>query len=502
MAARKPSPSKATTTKSAKKSTTPKTTARKSKTTKKVPARTRTSGKLRVLFAAAEMAPAARVGGLAEATAGLVAALRTKDVEVEVVLPDYGDVELANQEVLALTVPDWVGGASARTGTHAELGELTLITVPGISRPHPYVDVDGSPWPDNDARFFAFSAAVADLANRRTPDVLHLNDWHTAATTSFAPHLPTVLTVHTLGYQGVAHDRWLGCLPFEAYRFAWYGGTNPLAGALALADRVIAVSPNYASEIVTEEHGMGLDARLRDLDNRLIGIRNGIDTDVWNPATDPMLHTPYTAETLEVRQASRRTLADEVGWKTEGDPIIGMVGRLVDQKGIDTMLDACQYLESIGARLVVLGSGQAELSKQLRIFADYQPERVWFFDGYDVELAHRIFAGADFLAMPSRFEPCGLAQMQAMIYGAVPIVNDVGGLRDTVIDANLNPEAGTGFVNRTNDVAGLVDALHRASRAFDAPKSFAQIQLRGMTTDWSWSSPADKHIGIYNDLAL
>ncbi len=462
---------------------------------------------MRVLFASAELAPLARVGGLAEAASGLVRALRDAGVDVEVVLPDYGGPDseesaLADQTESGLPVPGWVGEARVRRGRHDEVGEVTLVRVPGIERPHPYVDADGEGWPDNDRRFMGFSAAVAALVGERRPDVVHLNDWHTAAVTGLLPSRPpTVLTIHTLGYQGVMARGWLDNLPVDAHRFAWYGSANPLAGAIELADRVVAVSPNYAAEIVTPDGGMGLHDRLSAIGDRLVGIRNGIDTAGWNPATDPHLARAYDATDRSGRAACRADLAGRAGWPGDTVPVVGMVTRLVEQKGIDLLLDAVGYLRHLPARLAVLGAGAADLAAGLRAAATAAPEQVWFTEGYDEALAHRLFAGSDLYVMPSRFEPCGLAQMQAMTYGSIPVVTDVGGLHDTVIDADADPRTGTGFVSRSVDVAGLVDALHRGVRSARHARRRDAIQLRGMREDWSWSRPAAAHVAMYQQLA-
>lgn len=456
---------------------------------------------VKVLFAAAEFAPVVRVGGLAEAAAGLVTALRAAGTDVDVVLPDYGGVELAAQSEVRVEVPEWVGDVHVRRGVHPVVGDLTLVHVPGIDRPHPYVDEQGEGWEDNDRRFMGFSAVIAALAERSNPDVVHLNDWHTAAAAGmFAKPVPVVLTVHTLGYQGVTHRGWLEHLPVDAHRFAWYDGTNPLAGAIELVQRVIAVSPNYATEILTVEAGMGLRDRLAALGDRLVGIRNGIDTAVWNPATDPHIAARYTSTDLTARDACRRSLVEIAGWEPAPVPTIGVVSRLVEQKGIDLLLDACRFLAAMPARLVVLGAGAAELVAALSTSAARAPSRICFFDGYDEALAHQIFAGSDLFVMPSRFEPCGLAQMQAMAYGSVPVVTDVGGLHDTVIDADANRTSGTGFVSATVDTAGLVDALHRGVRAVRHSRRRRSIQNRGMSTDWSWTVPAAQHRQIYRDV--
>ena len=455
---------------------------------------------MQILFASAELTPVARVGGLAEAAAGLVHALRADGVEVHLVLPDYGDVTLEAQSESTIDVPWWVGEARLRHGIHAVAGEVTLVSVPGMARPHPYVDEDGTGWPDNDHRFMAFSAVVAALARATAPDVLHLNDWHTAAALGMTPDgPPTVLTIHTLGYQGVTAREWLTHLPVEAHRFAWYDGTNPLAGAIELADRVVAVSPNYAREIVTPEGGMGLHERLGGLGARLVGIRNGIDTSVWNPATDPHIAEHYSAGDDPGRIACRAGLLDHAGWDDDKRPIIGVVSRLVEQKGIDLLVDAARFLATMPARMMVLGAGDAATAQSLHELAEATPDAVWFFEGYDEPLAHRLFAGSDLFAMPSRFEPCGLAQMQAMAYGSIPVVTDVGGLHDTVRDADRHKD-GNGFVAPV-DPAGYVDALHRGVRAVKLASRRRALQRRGMTTDWSWRVPAADHLELYRSIS-
>jgi starch synthase len=453
---------------------------------------------MKILFATAEYAPLARVGGLAEAAAGLVRALRADGVDVEVVLPDYFSTPLADEVVLDLDVPAWVGRAKARSGIAEGTGKVTLVDVPGINRPNPYVDADGNGWPDNADRFFAFSAAVAALATHRRPTVLHCNDWHTAAALGFIDDsLPTVLTIHTLGYQGWTSGGWLDRIPIRAEVFEAYGGTNPMAGGIELADLVIAVSPTYAAEIRREETGFGLHEQLLGLGDRLIGIRNGIDTTLWNPATDPHIAHRYDASDVGGKALCRADLLDTVGWEDDRVPVVGIVSRLVEQKGIDLALDAARFSKTMPFRLVILGSGERWISDQARSMAADNPDTIWFADGYDAGLGHKIFAGSDLLFMPSRFEPCGLSQMQAMEYGTIPVVTAVGGLVDTVVDSDRDRKLGTGFVSDTVDPAGIVDALHRGVRAWKHPRRRSAIQSRGMETDWSWKNPARHHVQAY-----
>lgn len=456
---------------------------------------------MKVLVATAELRPLVSAGGLGEAVAGLAAALGAQGVDVVTALPAYRRFELADSERIDLDVPDWAAPASAVIGRHESAGQLALIDVPGIERPDPYVDADGVGWTDNMDRFAAFSAAIAALAERLEVDLLQLNDWHTALTPTFMSvdaNIPTVLTIHNLGHQGGAGVEWRDRLSLNASAYHSGDGINALAGAIRLADRVVTVSPTYAREIVSEAEGMGLDELLRERGADLLGVRNGIDIRAWDPATDPHI-VPYSSDYLEPKALTRGQLIEHVGWEDTGDPVVVMVTRLVEQKGVDMALEAARFLDGMRCRMVVLGSGERRLADWARWLMGQQPDRFWFFDGYDAPLSHLIIAGGDLLLMPSRFEPCGLAQMQAMNYGTIPIVTPVGGLVDTVVDADLNPK-GNGFVATAIDDAGVVDALHRGLRSVRHAGRKKAIQRRGMTTDWSWSVPASRFVEIYQDL--
>ncbi|MEO1064979.1 MAG: glycogen/starch synthase [Actinomycetota bacterium] len=457
---------------------------------------------VRVLMATAELTPLASTGGLGAAVAGIVQALRRIDgVEVDLVLPDYGGFELDDEEVHQLAVPPWAGWATVRTGTHPAIGELHLVEVPAMRRPHPYVDpVSGVAWGDNDRRFFAYCAGVAAWAERRDVDVVHVNDWHTSAVLPLLGELrPSVLTIHNLAYQGNADPGWLDVLGPRGAPYRRYDHTIPLAGAIAVADRVVAVSPNYAREIRTPEGGMGLHDDLLARGDDLVGIRNGIDTEMWDPTTDEHLEATYGRSTLERRARNTAALRADHGLVDDG-PLIGTVTRFTHQKGVDRIFALAPYLRAMGAQLVVLGSGDPDLAAWGAAVAAEHPERVAVVDDYDAVLAHRIFGSADLFAMPSRFEPCGLAQMQAMRYGCLPVVTDVGGLHDTVVDADLDPAAGTGFVATTNDELGWLDAVHRAVRGWNVRKRRVPVQRNGMAPDWSWDDPAAQHVELYRSI--
>lgn len=454
---------------------------------------------MKVLFATAELRPLVSAGGLGEAAAGLTAALRDAGHDVITVLPAYEQWPLASERTISLAVPEWAGPATVRIGEHVDAGTLALVDAPGIERPDPYVDADGVGWPDNEARFARFSRAVAALAAIEAPDVVHLNDWHTSLTPAFLDEdVSTVLTIHNLAHQGWTDLEWLHHLPRHRSDYQQGDAVNMLAGGIRTADRVVAVSPNYAAEILEPANGLGLDQVLRERGDDLVGIVNGIDTRQWNPAADPHIE-PYSPDDLSGKADNRAALLDQIGWVDTGEPLVAMVTRLVDQKGVDLALQAAPWFAGIRMRLVVLGSGSKDLSDHARAVAEAQPDRVWFYDGYDVPLSHRIFAGADMLLMPSRFEPCGLAQMQAMAYGTIPVVTPVGGLVNTVVDVDLHAK-GNGIVANGVDVTSIVDALHRGTRAWRHAGRRRAIQNRGLSTDWSWRLSAERFVELYRSI--
>ena len=455
---------------------------------------------MRVLFATAELAPLVKVGGLADFSAGLANVVRSHQVDVDIVLPDYGQAPFQVGSQQELTVPKWAGPATCRQGSLDGVG-VALISVPGMARPNPYLDAMGEGWPDNDRRFLAFSAAVAAWAEISKPDLLHLNDWHTAGVLGYIDSPPpSVLTIHNLSYQGTTGPEWLETFNRSRDRYRRDGATNPLAGGIALADRVVTVSPTFAAESLHESTGFGLDDLLLGRGTAFSGILNGIDTDVWDPSRDGHLPHHYDIESLEGKEDMRQALAAELEWRGSEVPLIGMVTRLTDQKGVDIALETAPLLEDLDVRMVLLGSGDRSLSKVSHDVAHKHPDQFRFREGYDEGLAHRIFAGSDLYLMPSRFEPAGLTQMQAMRYGSIPVVTDVGGLHDTVTDADLSPSDGTGFIAGEVSVSSVADALERALVGWRSQTRRSEIIRRGMSRDWSWQIPASRYLDIYREL--
>jgi starch synthase len=456
---------------------------------------------VRVLFATAELSPIATVGGLAAAAAGLALELRRQGVDVELTVPDYGGIELAGESIVALDVPGWARPARIRVGHHPIAGRLHLVDVPGMARSHPYLKPDGDGWPDNAERFFRFSRAIAARVEQSPPDVLHLNDWHTGAVlAALTEQPPTVVSIHNLAYQGVAPGAWMRRIGPRAEHYEWWGGTNPFTGAIALADAIVAVSPTYATEILTPELGCGIDRPLAYRGDALTGILNGIDTKVWDPSTDRLLVSRYDADRLDAKAPNRAALLERLGFAGDGVPLAVAVTRLTDQKGIDLLVPLVRLLEQIPMRLAVLGSGDAKLAATLHAAAAAHPDWFAFVEGYDESLSHLMFAGADLYVMPSRFEPCGLTQMQAMRYGTVPIVTGVGGLVDTVPDADADRREGRGFVAARPTSTDLLAAMFRAGRRITDGRRRATLQRRGMAVDWSWRHAATEYIALYERL--
>lgn len=461
---------------------------------------------MKVLFATAELAPVATVGGLAQAASGLVTELRrddTGDMEIDVVMPDYGGIDLDHETIVELSVPRWAGPAVVRRGIHAVVGPLTVIGTRGLAKPHPYLQASGDGWPDNAERFLRFSRVLAALVARDGPDVVHLNDWHTgAALAALDTTTPSVLSLHNLAYQGTTGGGWLARIGPRAMHYEWWGGTNPLSGAIALADAIVAVSPNYAAEIMTPAGGFGLDEPLRHRRDAVTGILNGIDTGVWDPATDRHLVANYSTSAAQ-RDASRRANRAEVrrraGFPDDDVALAVMVSRLTGQKGADLLVPIIPLLEQIPLRLVVLGAGEAGMAAALSAAAANNPSSFHFVQGYDEELAHLLFGAGDLFVMPSRFEPCGLTQLQAMRYGAIPVVTDVGGLHDTVIDVDAHG-GGTGFVAPNPDPAALTAALFRAARRIGSGRQRTMLVDRIMKLDWSWTRPAQQYRSLYTRL--
>ncbi|MFN9210712.1 MAG: glycogen synthase GlgA [Betaproteobacteria bacterium] len=476
---------------------------------------------LAVLAVVSELYPFVKTGGLADVAYALPLALATEGIAVRTLLPGYPAVLAAAGD--ASTVHEFADlfGAPARLRAAQAAGlDLLVLDAPHLYARvgNPYLAPDGKEWPDNAQRFAALAQKAAAIGRGAmagyAPDIVHAHDWQAALAPAYlhygsTPRPRSVMTVHTLGYQGQFPQALLAELGLPPQSWAidgveYYGNIGYLKGGLALADAITTVSPTYAAEIRTPEFGMGLDGLLRQRADVVSGILNGLDTDVWNPATDPHLAQKYDAATLERRAANKAALQAQLGLASAPDALLyGVVSRLSWQKGLDLLLEALPALLHQGAQLALVGTGDAALEDGFRAAALRYPGRVAALIGYDEALAHRVQAGADALLVPSRYEPCGLTQLAALRYGCVPVAARVGGLADTVVDANemaLAADAATGvrFAQVTRERLEL--ALAHTAALWRQPAVWRQLQARGMASDVSWAAPARRYAALFRGL--
>ncbi len=474
---------------------------------------------LRILFLSSECAPWSKTGGLADVAASLPAALHSLGADVRLMTPAYasvpaeGAVETMRFAATAHYPPARVLEAALPTGVPA----LLLDCPPYYVRAGgPYQSAAGIDWPDNAQRFGLLCRVAAELACRRDetlwrPDVVHCNDWQTGLVPVYLAyrqqaHAPTVLTVHNLSFQGIfpaGAVAEIGLPPesFNVEGVEYYGQCSFLKGGIACADALTTVSPTYADEIQTAEHGMGLHGLLAQRRDALTGILNGIDTAVWDPARDTHLLRHYTAATLEGKAANKRALQRRAGLPQSELPLLAIVSRLTAQKGIDFVLELGAAIAALPAQLVVLGRGETGYEQGLTVLARSHPRHVSVTIGFDEALAHLIEAGADIFLMPSRFEPCGMNQMYSQRYGTVPVVRATGGLVDSVEDYSEAAGTGTGFVFREPSPAALLAAIGRAIAAFGNATAWRGLQRNGMARDFSWTASARRYLEIYQRVA-
>ena len=487
---------------------------------------------LAVVHLASEMAPLVKVGGLADVVGSLATEQARRGHRVTVAIPGYRSVEVPagwTRVLLAGAVVPWGMGRERarfellRPPRSAEAGGALRVLLVGHAGERRFFDRPGiydepataAGYPDNAERFLFFArAALEGLKALGEPvDVLHAHDQQAAWAPCFVrTHearakvfrgTATIFTIHNLGYQGI-YDPWvLGLAGFPGHLFhaespfEFWGRVNYMKVGLAFADLLSTVSPRYAREIQQDgEYGFGLEGVLRRRGVDLYGILNGIDDEVWNPAHDLFLVQPYDRESLEGKLANRTSLATECGFAPER-PIVGMVSRLVDQKGFDLVEQAGSELLELNANYVVLGYGQPRYEEWLEGLTGEQPERVHFRARQDERFAHLIEGGADLFLMPSRYEPCGLNQMYSLRYGTVPVVRETGGLADTVEEFDLGTREGTGFLFGPYEAEAMVAALKRALAIQKQPELWAVLQKNGMDRDFSWRASADGYDRLY-----
>lgn len=483
---------------------------------------------MRVLMAAAELAPLARAGGLADNVAGLAAALAAAGHDVRCALPRYGGIEARFPEGATETPVGETGLFAAGRWTRVRLTHLhgpslgfTIVLVGHeVFEPHGiYVDeATGEPFANDALRWKVFCRALHETLGRDgwIPEIVHGHDHQTGLLMGLlrwrsSAHRPArVFTVHQLEYQGIAARPWIADsgLPNDLYYpmgpLEFHGQVNPTKLGIESANRVTTVSPSFAREVrESEEAGEGLQGVFARRAPELDGILNGIDPTIWDPAGDRHLAHRYTAGKPAARGKNRAALRAAVGLPAPRPdlPIAGVLGRVSPEKGFDLLIAAVAAILDAGAQLVVHGAGDPDLEDALRDAAGFHAGRLAVRIGWDEPLAHRIAAGSDLLLVPSRHEPSGFHQMVALRYGAVPVVRAVGGHADTVTDADADPKQGTGFTYREQDVESFVAAVRRGIRAFGDRKRWGAIVRRGMETDLSWARAAAAYGEVYRKAA-
>jgi starch synthase len=475
---------------------------------------------MRVLMIASEVAPWAKTGGLADVLGALPAALERLGHHVTVVLPRYRSVVLPPAETRPLSVRlgaqvhDVVAHVAAVSAQH----RVVFVDAPRFFDRDGFYTSGGVDYPDNALRFALLCAAALDFVHGdgEAIDVVHAHDWQAGLTPAMIRTMPSrwpglvgaglVFTIHNLAYQGTFSRDVVPALglPWEVFRIdtgEFWGQFGYLKTGITYSDIVTTVSPTYANETRTRESGVGLDGVLRALGDRYLGILNGIDTALWDPARDPLLPAHFTADDLSGKRACKRALLERTGLPVGDDmlerPLIGLVSRLVEQKGLDLIEAAAEELLELDASWVFVGSGDPRHERALREMAVRHPTRVAAHIGFDDGLAHLVEAGADIFLMPSKFEPCGLNQMYSLRYGTVPIVHAVGGLDDTVQPYTSRAQGATGFKFEEPTPAALVRTVRQALRLFQSPDAWTRLMRNGMAADHSWQTSAREYVRVY-----
>jgi starch synthase len=475
----------------------------------------------KILFASSETHPLIKTGGLADVAGSLPLALTELGQDVRVIMPNYQAIRNCEPGRYLCTVR--VNNSDVNIlETRLPYSEVIvwLVDYPALfgTPGNPYNDENGIPWPNIGDRFALFCRIVTEVAMNRAyldwkPDVVHCNDWQTGlvpALLSLEDHRPaTVFTIHNMAYQGVFPSSAFTQLnlPGQLWNpdgLEFHDMLSFIKGGLSYSDKITTVSPTYAQEIQTPEFGYGLEGLLSFRRNSLSGIINGIDTQAWNPEIDQQITQTYTTKTLDKKVINKTALQQRLGLPVNPEiPLLGLIGRLVDQKGIDLILSCLPEITTMPLQFALLGSGDKSIHVRLQDFARLYPDRISITIGYDEGLAHQIEAGVDIFLMPSRFEPCGLNQMYSQRYGTLPIVRKTGGLADTVVDAlpnNISNNTASGFVFNDAVPGALLEAIKRSLVLYHSPKLWQKLQRNAMNKDFSWQNSAQQYLQLYSEI--
>ncbi|QAY66278.1 glycogen synthase GlgA [Paenibacillus protaetiae] len=469
---------------------------------------------MNVLFAVSEAVPLAKSGGLADVAGALPKALVGRGVDARVILPKYEAIPAAYLELFQFVASFNVSFGWRNQYCGIWQGEVDGVVYYLIDNEYYFKRGGLYGYDDDPERFVFLAAAVMEAARHMdwAPDIVHCHDWQTA----LIPYLlrmryaqdpvwngvRSVLTIHNLKYQGkMPLEQLKELLGSDAEGLECDGAGNCLKGGLVYADKITTVSETYAEEIQTEWYGEGLDSLLRYRSGDLLGIVNGIDQELFNPMDDSALHTPYRSS-LSRKRKNKLALQQELGLpESEQTPMIGIVSRLVENKGFDLVIHVLEEILQENVQLVVLGAGEYRYEEAFNRAAFYHPKQVKVWLGYNDRLARRIYAGSDMFLMPSQFEPCGLSQLIALRYGSVPIVRLTGGLKDTVKAYNEAAKEGNGFTFLTYNAHDMLDAVRRALSYYRKEEEWKRIVMIGSQEDYSWNKSAKAYIGIYDGLA-
>ncbi len=478
---------------------------------------------MKILIATPEAVPYAKTGGLADVAGALMEELRKRGVDASLVLPLYASTRKRfrpRRTGKSFTIDMWGRPVEAaiRTSDASSSPKAYFIECePLFGRPGLYGSVEGD-YPDNALRFAFFSRAVLEMccAMDIRPDVIHCNEWQTAMTPLYLRDLyggrrgleaaATIFTIHNLGYQGIfpASDlqfTGLGRDYFTPEKLEFYGKLNFMKAGLVYSDLINTVSSTYAREILYPENGFGLDGVLRQRKNDLFGVVNGIDYRQWDPATDPMLPSRYDGADLSGKRKCKKALLAEAGLSDGKKPVFGVVSRLTSQKGLDLLADAMDDMVALGVNTVLLGKGDDRYRKMLEDVSERHRESVFVKVGFEERVARLIYAGSDFFLMPSRYEPCGVGQLIAMRYGAVPVARRTGGLADTVEDYDPSTSKGNGFLFSDYSSAALLDAVGGALKVYGDGRKMRKVISAAMKADFSSGRSAEQYLELYRKAA-
>lgn len=478
---------------------------------------------MQILFCASEVTPFAKTGGLADVAGSLPASLQKLGCDVRIFMPLYRSVRdridsldpIAQNVIIPVGIHDFhVHLWESRTESGIPIYFLEKDEF--YDRPYLYGSPARGDYEDNAERFIAFSRAARQLCMSLDwfPSIFHLHDWQTGPVAPYF-HLNwrydpkllgsgTVFTIHNIAYQGVFPAGYFSLtqLPpaaFSLQGMEFWGQCSFLKAGLAYSDFLTTVSPRYASEIQTEDFGFGLEGLLKERRDFLAGILNGIDTQVWNPASDPQIPANFTLDDLSGKAKCKKVLCEYLGFaeKDRDLPLLAMISRLATQKGFDLLEKILPGLMESSVNMVILGSGDAAIEENLKLMQERYPNRLKLNFQFDEQLAHLIEAGSDIFLMPSRYEPCGLNQMYSLLYGTIPVVHATGGLDDSVVDVLENPYTGTGFKFQSYEPEEFLEAVQSALHLYSRPDRWKEIQRRAMSQDFSWDRSAGEYVKIY-----